>query len=160
MECKMNKSKELILPNPKYKGLILNTIGALLFLLETDFLRVPITDAMSLIMLCFWFVLFCISILRISVSAEGIKLLLLCIPVRRISHKKISRIEPVMWHGVLHVIFETGKCPKFAENSSENSLWTYLFANMFRTLEYIPPQKQKDEVLANIASVLEIELAD
>ena len=156
----MSKQKELILPKPKYRGLILNLIGGLLFLLETDFLRVPITDAMSLIMLCFWFVLFCISILRISVSPDGIKLLLWCIPLRRISSEKLTRVETVMWHGVPHIIFETGNCPAFADKRSANSLWTYLFANMFRTLEYIPPQSEKDYVLATIACTLNIELPD
>lgn len=154
----MDNTEETVLPKREYTSLVLNCVGALLFVIETDFLRKPFSDTMVLIMLCFWIVLFCISITRISISPEGIKVNLWRIPLRRVSKDKVSRVEIVKWHDVSHVIFEIGKCPKYADNDQGNSLWIYLILNMFRTIEYIPPQNQKEAVLEQINAVFEAKM--
>lgn len=154
----MDSAKETVLPKREYSFLILNCVGGLLFVLETDFLQKPFSDTMVLIMLCFWITLFCISIIRISIASEGIKIYLWRIPLRRVSSEKLSHVEIVIWHDVTHVIFEIGNCPKYAGNNSANSLWIYLISNMFRTIEYIPPQNQINKVLEQINTVFEAKM--
>ena len=149
----MISTDKILLPKRKLYGLILNLGGAFIFLIESDFLKKPITDGIVLLALCFWLALFLISITRLYVSREGLEICLWCVPIRKIAESKISRIEIVKWHDVTHILFETGNCPEFKADGQNNSLWIFFLANMFRVVEYIPPDSQKDTLLITISTL-------
>lgn len=143
----MNDEK-ILLPEIKWKGLYLNSCGALLFLFESDFLRKPLDDFLVLFTLGAWIYIFLFSALRLKVSYDGLEVCLWRLTIRKVPVEKISRIEVVNMTSYSTMLFELGKCPKFRRYKTLDSLGVFYFVNHpFRLIGYIPPENKKDEVL-------------
>ena len=137
----------IYLPRSKAFVVTLNVCGPALFLIKSECLSKPLSDATVLLSLCAWIAAFLASITHICISKNKIEIRICHIPIRRIAANKLLRIEIILWQNITHVVFEMGKCPRFREDGSIDSLSVFLFLNMFRTIEYIPPTAQEDAVL-------------
>ena len=145
--------KDMIyLPKSKAFAVFQNAIAVLWFLLESDFLKKPISEPPVLLVLCFCVFAFFVSMIRICISDEKIEVHIWRIPVRRIPADKIARIEIIEWTKVTHIVFEIGKCPRFRERTDMELLDHFLLANLFSTVEYEPPDARKNDALELIRS--------
>lgn len=142
----MKDDEKILLPVIKCLPPLMFICGALLFLGESDFLRRPMNDYMVIIALVFWVVIVLASLVRYYVSADGLEVRLLGVPIRRVPAEKISYIEVVRdrW---MRIVFEIGDCTRCCDTKPLYDPDYFYLKNMFKTVTYTPPEKQLEEVL-------------
>lgn len=148
----MNEEK-VLLPRGKWEGLLINFAGAMLVLIQSDFLQKSLSDVSVWPMIGLWASLFLISITRLYVSPRGIDICIWRILIKEIPVKRISCIEVIDCQWKTQIYFEFGKCPRFKREDNLDSLWVFFCTNIYRLIEYIPPVCKKGEVLTLLSTL-------
>lgn len=143
----MKNNEKVRLPKTKVYVVTCYICCFVLILVGTDFFKSFIFEAKLIFTLCLCVVIFLVNVAQIFVSEDGIEIKVFFVPIRIIAADKIARIEIIEWHNVVRIVFEIGKCPRFREDNSIESLDDFYLLNMFRTIEYTPPSAQKEDIL-------------
>lgn len=133
--------------------------AALTVVIQFNIFAEHIDAGETMIYTCFLLFIFLTSLVKIAVSPEDIRILLLSLPIRRIRSEKLARVEIMESYRGTYVLFEIGKCKEFAKSGFISSTGFYMF-NIFRVVDYAVPAGEEEYVLSILKSMYEVQMMD
>lgn len=148
----MKSQNVIVFPAGRLYIVLPNVCGIALLVLETDCFSKPINDGDTIVGIAYFVAAFCMSLRRVALTESELRVMMWKLPIIRIHRSKISCVEVVEWQRRTHIIFEIGNCPCYGDGPL-NSLSDYLMIYFFKTVEYIVPGNNREDVISKIQSL-------